>query len=91
MKISQTVTELGCTRMEITHNEYLKKIKGPLLIIIIWDMPSRPDTLSYSIMKITDTELWHIQDFFDDFQMGITKKGEQSLLCGTLCLFHKIS
>ena len=34
------------------------------------------------------TELWCIQDFFYDFQRGITqklRKGEQSFLCGTLC------
>ena len=38
---------------------------------------------------ITATELWPIQDFFCDFQRIITqkvRKGEQSFLCGALCL-----
>ena len=35
------------------------------------------------------TELWAVQDFFYEFQRGITqklRKGEQLFLCGTLCL-----
>ena len=35
------------------------------------------------------TELWRVQDFFYDFKRGIPqklRKGEQSFLCGTLCL-----
>ena len=38
---------------------------------------------------ITDTELWCVQEFFLQFSKGYnseTKKGEQSFLCGTLCL-----
>ena len=50
-----------------------------------------PDTHSYKVSwrYLTVTKLWRILDIFYDFQRGITqklRKGEQSFLCGTLCL-----
>ena len=60
-----------------------------------WKLRSDVDGLTHTkqlllfcIVYITVTELWRVQDYFYDFQSDITqklRKGEQILLCVTLC------